>query len=113
MLLNTIYATRAGNWFLSLECYRDMMPYTFPYDHLNYAKYLPPMLAEFTELEEKYPGVYTESIAGNFSAQMTSKYTFGHIEMDKVIEVTINKDTNVLMVSKDFLPILAKLTVGL
>ena len=113
MLLNTIYATRAGNWFLLLECYRDMMPYTFPYDHLNYAKYLPPMLAELTELEEKYPGVYTESIAGNFSAQMTSKYTFGHIEMDKVIEVTINKDTNVLMVSKDFLPILVKLTVGL
>ena len=92
ILLNTIYATRAGNWFLLLECYRDMMPYTFAYN-LNYAKYLPPILVEFTGLEEKYPEVYTEFIGGNFSAQMTSKNTFGRIEMDKVIEVTINKDT--------------------
>ena len=52
ILHNTIYATRVGNWFLLLECYRDMMRYTFTYDHLNYAKYLPPMLAEPTELEE-------------------------------------------------------------
>ena len=93
ILLNTIYATPAGNWFLLFECYRDMMPYTFAYDHLNYAKYSTPMLAELTELEENYPELYTESIAGNFSAQITSKNTFSRIEMDKVIEVTINKDT--------------------
>ena len=68
------------------------MPYTFAYNHPNYAKYLPPTLAELTELEEKYPGVYTEFIAGNFSAKMTSKNTFGCIKIDKVIEVTINKD---------------------
>ena len=93
ILLNTIYATPAGNWFLLFQCYRDMMPYTFAYDHLNYAKYSTPMLAEFTELEENYPELYTEFIAGNFSAQITSKNTFSRIEMDKVIEVTINKDT--------------------
>ena len=60
ILLNTIYATRVGN---GLECYRDMMSYTFAYDHLNYVDYLPPMLAELAELEEKYPEVYTEFIA--------------------------------------------------
>ena len=37
--------------------------------------------------------MYTEFIAVNFSAKMTSENTFGRIEMEKVIEVTINKDT--------------------
>ena len=60
ILLNKIYVTRVGNWFLLLECYRDMMSYTFAYNHLNYARYLQPMLAELTEIEEKYPEVYTE-----------------------------------------------------
>ena len=91
ILLNSIYVTRTSNWFLLLECYRDMMPYTFAYDYLN-AKYLPPVLTELTELEETYPEVYTEFIAGNLSAQLTFKNAFGRIEMDKVIEVTINKD---------------------
>ena len=44
---------------------------------------------------------------------MTSKNTFGCIEMDKVIEVAINKDTKCPAVSKSFTPISAKLTVGL
>ena len=92
ILLNSIYATQTSNWFLLLEYCRDMMPYTFAYDYLN-AKYLPPILAELTELEETYPEVYTEFIAGNLSAQLTFKNTFGRIEMGKVIEVTINKIT--------------------
>ena len=70
-----------------------MMPYIFAYDHLNYAKYLPAMFAELTELEEKYSEVHTEFIAGNFSAPVMPKNTFGCMEMDKVIEVTISKDT--------------------
>ena len=57
-----------------------MIPYTFTYNHLNYAKYQPPILAEITELEEKYLEAYTEFIAGNFSVQMTSKNTFGRIQ---------------------------------
>ena len=36
-----------------------MMPYTFAYDHLNYAKYLAPILTELTELEGKHPEVCT------------------------------------------------------
>ena len=102
ILLNTVYATGAGNWFLLLECDRDMMPYTFAYDHLNHAKFLPPMLVELTELEKKYPKVYAEFIAGNFYAQMKSKKTFGRIEMDKVTKVTINKGTKCLDGLKGF-----------
>ena len=34
IMLNTIHATRAGNWVVLLESYRDIIPYTFAYDHL-------------------------------------------------------------------------------
>ena len=40
LLLNTIYAIRAGNWELLLECIWNILPYTFAYDNINYARYL-------------------------------------------------------------------------
>ena len=57
ILLSKIYAAQTGNCFLLLEWYHYMMPYTFAYDHLNYAKYLPPILTELTELEDQHPEV--------------------------------------------------------
>ena len=39
ILLNTIYAIRLGEWELLLECIRDMLPYVFAYDKINYARY--------------------------------------------------------------------------
>ena len=35
LLLNTIYAIRAGNWELLLECIRNILPYTFAYDNIT------------------------------------------------------------------------------
>ena len=93
ILLNTIYATRAGKWILLLESYRDMIPYIFAYDHLNYAKYLTTLLPELTNLENSHPEIYEEFMNGNFSVQLSTKNPFGRIELDKVIETTINKDT--------------------
>ena len=40
LLLNTIYAVRTGNWDLLLECAREMIPYYFAYNSVNYARYL-------------------------------------------------------------------------
>ena len=93
VLLNTVYATRAGRWVLLLESYRDIIPYTFAYDHLNYAKYLTSLLAELVNLDQSHPDVYQEFMIGNFSAQLSSNNSFGRTELDKMIEVTINKDT--------------------
>ena len=66
ILLNTIHATRCGNWDLYLECVRIIVTYAFAYDHLNYAKYSTPMLGELLNLR---------------------------IEAHKVIETAINKDS--------------------
>jgi len=40
ILLNVIFATRSGNWVLLLESLKDIVPYTFAYDNINYARYV-------------------------------------------------------------------------
>ena len=84
LLLNTIYALRAGDWLLLIECIRLILPYTFGYDHLNYARYLTTMLGDMLRLPENFPDV----------AQLTSGSKFSQMETDKVIKITLNKDTN-------------------
>ena len=46
LLLNTIYACRLGRWELPLECIRNIIPYAFAYNHVNYARYLTVMLGD-------------------------------------------------------------------
>ena len=45
------------------------------------------------QIEHSYPDVYEEFINGNFVAQLSHDNSFGKVELDKVIEVTINRDT--------------------
>ena len=54
-LLNTICAIRAGNWELLLERIRNILPYTFAYDSINYARYLTAMLVDMLQLPEDFP----------------------------------------------------------
>ena len=44
LLLNTIYSIRNGDWELLLVCIQNIIPYTFAYDNINYARYLTVML---------------------------------------------------------------------
>ena len=92
LLLNIIFACRAGKWELLLECIRGVIPYAFPYDHVNYARYLTVMLGDMLSLEENFPEVYNQCISGNFAAQLSDS-AFSRVETDKVIEMTLNKDT--------------------
>ena len=85
LLLNTIYALRAGDWLLLIECIRLILPYTFGYDHVNYARYLTAMLENMLRLAEDFPDVYKEFLNGNFVAQLTSDSKFSQVETDKVI----------------------------
>ena len=96
LLLNTIYALRAGDWLLLIECIRLILPYTFGYDHVNYARYLTAMLGDKLRLAEDFPDVYKEFLNGNFVAQLTSGSKFSQVETDKVIEMTLNKDKKTL-----------------
>ena len=93
LLLNTIYACRAGKWELLLECTRDVAAYAFAYDNFNYARYLTPFLGEMLNLEVDHPEIYNALVEGNFSVQLSDGNTFGRLEADKFIETTINQDT--------------------
>ncbi|XP_066925450.1 uncharacterized protein [Clytia hemisphaerica] len=92
LLLNVIYACRAGLWDLLLECIREIIPYAFAYDNINYARYLSVMLGDMLALEHDFPEIYEQFILGNFTAQI-SDGVFSRVETDKVIEMTLNKDT--------------------
>ena len=93
LLLATIYSIRSGGWEFLLECIRSIIPYAFAYDHINYSRYLTAMLGDMLMLPNDVPGIYEEFMKGNFAAQLTEKSKFSKIETDKVIEMTLNKDT--------------------
>ena len=93
LLLSTIYSVRLGKWDLLLECIRKIIPFSFVYDHVNYTRYLPAMLGEMLELEKLFPEVHQQFQAGKIAAQLTNDNLFSRCETDKVIEMTLNKDT--------------------
>ena len=93
LLLNTIYAVRPGSWDLLLECAREMIPYCFAYNNVNYARYLTNVLGDMLALENDFPEVHQRFSDSDFSAQLTNTNRFSRSETDKVIETIINKDT--------------------
>ena len=92
-LLSTIYSVRHGKWDLLLECKRKIIPFAFVYDHVNYARYLPAMLGEMLELETLFPELHQQFQSGKFAAQLANNNPISRCETDKVIEMTLNKDT--------------------
>ena len=76
LLLSTIYLIRSGDWKLLLECIRRILPYTFAFDHINYARYLSAMLGDILQLPNDFPDVYEEFMGGKWAAQLTENSTF-------------------------------------
>ena len=68
LLLHTIYSIRNGDWDLLLVCIRNIIPYTFAYDNINYARYLTVMLRDMLQLPYSFLGIYEEIMRGNFAA---------------------------------------------
>ena len=93
ILLNTLYAVRSGNWYLLLNCISEIIPFAFAYDNINYARYLTAMLADMSTLNDDFPEMYQEFVAGSFATQLSSAGKFSRCETDKVIEMTLNRDT--------------------
>jgi len=75
-----------------LECIREVIPFAFAYDHMNYSRYLSVMLSDMLSLENDFPEIHRQFSQGNFAAQLTEG-VFSRTETDKVIEMTLNKDT--------------------
>ena len=93
VLLNIIYATRSGKWDLYIESIRSALPWFFAHDRQNYSRYLTAHYYDLLLLKDNHPEIYTEFENGNFSVQLSGSNSFARMELDKVIETTINKDT--------------------
>ena len=93
VLLELIRASREGNWLLHFHAIRQMIPWCFAYDKINYARYLPVYYAEMMNLPSEHPDVYGNFMAKNFAVQLAEGSPFGRIPVDQATEVTVNKDT--------------------
>lgn len=58
IMLGLIRATREGNWMLHLACIREIIPWCFAYDKLNYAHFLPYYYAMMKQLPVDHPDVH-------------------------------------------------------
>ena len=63
-------------------------------------------------LEDGYPYIYERFKAGEFSAQLSDESSFSRCKTDKVIEMTLNKDTKPPVVQLDFQLVLTQLEDG-
>lgn len=95
VLLGLIQASREGNWQLHLFAIRQMIPWCFAYDKMNYARYLPAYYAQMTTLEVDHPEVYQSFMEGQFSVQLAGDNPFGRLPVDQTTAVTVNKDTKI------------------
>ena len=93
VLLNLIYAICSGNWNLYIKIVRSTLPWFFAYDRQNYSRYLKAHYYDLAFLNISHPEIYREFPNGNSSIQLFASSPFARMEMDKVIETTIKKDT--------------------
>ena len=68
-LPSLLRASGEGNWELRVSSVKNMIPWCFAYNNLNYARYLPSYLSEMSHLEETHPECLEYLQSGGFSAQ--------------------------------------------
>lgn len=73
-----------------------MIPFTFAYDNLNYARSLSAYYAEMSNIE------FEHLTTGGLSVQLSDGNTFGRIPVDQTIEETVNRDTQTAAGTKGF-----------
>ena len=88
VMLGLLRASREGNWELHLSSVRQMIPWCFAYDKINYARYLSSYLLEMSHLEKDHPDVSVYLRCGGFSVQIGDDNTFGRIPVDQTCEET-------------------------
>ena len=87
VMLGVIRASREGDWKLHLESIREMIPWCFAYDKLNYARYLPYYYAQMSRLAIDHQDVHKQFMQGQgFSVQLGSSNPFARIPVDQTIE---------------------------
>ncbi|XP_065185756.1 uncharacterized protein LOC135816485 [Sycon ciliatum] len=92
LLLRFVRASRTGNWKLHLVCVRDMLPWCFAYDRVNYARFMSFYWLDMTQLPTNHPEAHAFLEQGGFSVQRSSN-PFARVASDQAIEQSINRAT--------------------
>ena len=92
-LLLFLRATREGDWKLHLASLRQILPWFFAYDRVNYARYLPAYISEMDSLSITHLAISDSFLAGDFVVQRQDRYGFAQIACDMAIEQTCNRDS--------------------
>lgn len=92
VLLLFLRGTREANWQLHLASIREMLPWMFAYDHVNYGRYLPAYWLEMLELPTTHPVVHQQCQEGDFAVQRSCN-AFAKVACDQTIEQTANRDS--------------------
>ena len=93
ILMLFIRATREGNWSLHMSSVRDMIPWYFAYDRVNYARYMPVYWMEMMNLDRSHPEILHSLQNGTFAVQQQTDHMFSKTACDQVIEQTCNRDS--------------------
>ena len=95
ILLAFVRSIREGNCVFHFVCLRQMLPYKFAYDRINYAWYMTIYYCEMTVLERTHPEAYQRLMSGDFAVQRSPANAFAQVAIDQAIEQTINRDSKV------------------
>ena len=97
-----VRASTEGDWTLNLSCIRQILPWCFAYDAINYARYMSVYYSDMTSLQKEHPEVHEFMKTDGFSVQMSSNKTCGRIPVDQTVEETVNKYTQTTGGTKGF-----------
>ena len=90
LLLRFVCATREAQWDLHLQCIREILPWTFAYDRVNYAHYLSFDYYEMSCLPVTHPDAYNQMQRGEFAVQRSDR-SFLQVAINHAIEQSINR----------------------
>ena len=85
--------TCEGNWELHLGTLKQVLPWFFAYDRVNYARYLPAYISEMENLGKTHPEIEKSFMDGQFVIQKQDRYGFTFVACDMEIEQTVNRDS--------------------
>ena len=102
VVLNLVRASHEGNWALHMASIQSIIPWTFAYDNLNYARSLTAYYSEMSHIEHEKPDLYMFLCEGGFSAQLSATNTFNRVQIDEILEETVNRDTQTAGGTKGF-----------
>ena len=81
---------------------RRVVPWYFPYDNINYARYLSAYLSEMSHPPVEDPDAFKYVSSGGLSVQLSNSNPFCRVPVVQTCEETVNKNTQTSGGTKGF-----------